>query len=148
MFSAKLILAAIAFASMSFAIPSSPVMRATPTITLCAGSLSNGCVGVPVGTDECVNFTARFTFLDKEVSAATIPGARRLLENLGIFRELEGPKSLRVLSENREFGCTHAGGFEDFVVLTGGSWSMFAVPGIKGTEDFNDLTSSISCSPL
>ncbi|KAJ6479543.1 hypothetical protein C8R47DRAFT_983412 [Mycena vitilis] len=105
--------------------------RAVPTVTVCTGSLGNGCVGIPVGTDECVNFNAGLTFLDKEVSAATVPAGY-------------------VCTFFEDYGCTSASGFEgpDVVVLTGGSWSMFAVPGVRGIQDFNDETSSFSCSPL
>ncbi|KAJ7640036.1 hypothetical protein DFH06DRAFT_1216425 [Mycena polygramma] len=126
MLSAKFVLTALALASMSMAAP-----LATPTVTLCTASLGVGCVGVPVGTNECVNFEEGLTFLNKEVSAAEIPDGF-------------------VCTFFEDFGCTSAGGFggPDVVVLTGGDWNMFSVPGITGTEDFNDLTSSISCSPL
>jgi hypothetical protein len=47
------------------------------------------------------------------------------------------------------FGCSNGGVNEhDVAVLTGGSWNMPKVQGIGGTQNFNDFTSSISCSPF
>ncbi|KAJ6493894.1 hypothetical protein C8R47DRAFT_1117754 [Mycena vitilis] len=133
MFSAKLVLsAAVACAYMASAIPSSPGPRVPPTVTLCTGSLGNGCVDIPVVTNGCgVNFTGGLAFLNKAVSAANIPGGY-------------------VCTFFKNHDCTSASGVEgpDVAFLTGGSWSMFAVPGARGTENFNDLTSSISCSPV
>jgi hypothetical protein len=34
----------------------------------------------------------------------------------------------------------------DVVFLQGGSWNLNAVPGIAGTVNFNDKTSSFTCS--
>ncbi len=49
----------------------------------------------------------------------------------------------------RDFGCLNSGvNGHDVAVLTGGSWTMSRVQGIAGTQDFNDKTSSFSCSPV
>jgi hypothetical protein len=45
----------------------------------------------------------------------------------------------------RDFSCST---YDRVALLTGGSWDMKAVEGLAGTENFNDLTSSISCSPI
>jgi hypothetical protein len=52
----------------------------------------------------------------------------------------------------RDFGCTASGtgnaGTDSQVFLTQGTWNFFSVPGLSGITNFNDLTSSFSCSPL
>jgi hypothetical protein len=49
----------------------------------------------------------------------------------------------------RDFGCLNGGvNNHGVAALTGGTWDMFKVQGITGAQDFNDLTSSISCSPV
>ncbi|KAJ7169190.1 hypothetical protein C8R43DRAFT_1121081 [Mycena crocata] len=143
MFSAKFILAAIVFASVAaasataaIAKPSAgvaqPIALAPATITVCSGALNppSGCVGIPVVSDSCVSLTGGLSFLNKEISNAKIPAGF-------------------VCTFFEDFGCSNGGvNGHDVAVLTGGSWDMFHVQGISGTQNFDDLTSSISCSPL
>ncbi|KAJ3727427.1 hypothetical protein C8R42DRAFT_716888 [Lentinula raphanica] len=104
---------------------------APATITACSGSLNppNGCVTIPVVSDECTNFTGGLSFLNKEVSNVQVPDGF-------------------VCSFYEDFGCLGSQNAHNVVVLTGGNWDMASVPGIASTQDFNDLTSSFSCSPV
>ncbi|KAJ7122162.1 hypothetical protein C8R44DRAFT_876471 [Mycena epipterygia] len=132
MFSAKFVLAALAFVALSSAAPVGPTPLLAPTITVCTGSISprNGCVDIPVVSESCINFTGGLTFLNKEVSHAQVPGGF-------------------VCTFFEDFGCINGGdNVDDVAVLTGGTYTMFNVQGINGAQNFNDLTSSISCSPL
>jgi hypothetical protein len=45
----------------------------------------------------------------------------------------------------RDFGCSTDDGV---ALLTGGSWDMKEVEGLAGIENFDDSTSSLSCSPI
>ncbi|KAJ6576679.1 hypothetical protein DFH09DRAFT_1150004, partial [Mycena vulgaris] len=136
MFTAKAILTALtvvavssATSASSAAIKSAPL--AAPIITVCSGSITppNGCIPIPVVSDACVNLTGKLSCLDKEISNAQVPGGF-------------------VCTFFEDFGCLNGGvNSHDVAVLTGGTWDMFNVPGIAGTQNFNDLTSSITCSP-
>ncbi|KAJ3926138.1 MAG: hypothetical protein NXY57DRAFT_1065168 [Lentinula lateritia] len=99
------------------------------TITACSGLPSNGCVTIPVVSDVCTDLTGGLSFLNQEISAVVVPDGF-------------------VCSFYEEFGCLGSQNAQNVVVLTGGTWNMFSVPGIAGTQDFNDLTSSFSCSPI
>ncbi|KAJ7476003.1 hypothetical protein FB451DRAFT_1557824 [Mycena latifolia] len=149
MFSAKIILTALAFVAVSSATPAltaavvataavmptaaaMPTPLAAPTITTCSGSLNppNGCVTIPVVSDQCINFTGGLSFLNKEVSNAEVPAGF-------------------VCTFFEDFGCLNGGvNDHDVAILTGGTWDMFNVHGIASNQNFNDLTSSISCSPV
>ncbi|KAJ7585894.1 hypothetical protein C8J56DRAFT_112184 [Mycena floridula] len=137
MLSAKLILAAFSTFVAVSAAPGAEALglrsgQASSTITVCTGSISpaHGCVTIPVVSDSCVNLKGGLAFLNKKISWARVPA-----EFVCTFFE--------------EFDC-HNGGVKhhDAAVLTGGTWNMAKVQGIAGTQNFNDLTSSISCSPL
>ncbi|KAJ7576021.1 hypothetical protein C8J56DRAFT_1171851 [Mycena floridula] len=137
MLSAKFIVAAFStFVAVSAAPGASDLGRrseqASPTIIICSGSVSpaNGCVTTPVVSDSCINLTGGLSFLNKEISGASIPAGF-------------------VCTFFEDFGCLNGGvNDHDVAVLTGGTYSMFNVQGIAGTQSFNDLTSSISCSPV
>ncbi|KAJ7576027.1 hypothetical protein C8J56DRAFT_1164404 [Mycena floridula] len=143
MLSAKFILAAfstfvaVSAAPSAAAVPSAGALarrseQASPTIIICSGSVSpaQGCVTTPVVSASCVNLTGGLSFLDKEISGASIPAGF-------------------VCTFFEDFGCLNGGvNHHDVAVLTGGTYSMFNVQGIAGTQSFNDLTSSISCSPV
>ncbi|KAJ7169387.1 hypothetical protein C8R43DRAFT_1156072 [Mycena crocata] len=134
MFVAQFILAALGFITVSSASPTAalakPTALAPATIQVCSGVAPNGCVLIPVVSDSCVNLTGGLSFLNKEISGATIPGGF-------------------VCTFFEDFGCSNGGvNHHDVAVLTGGSWVMSKVQGIAGTQNFNDLTSSISCSPV
>ncbi|KAJ7476025.1 hypothetical protein FB451DRAFT_1245529 [Mycena latifolia] len=138
MFSAKIILTALAFIAVSSATPAltaavvATAALAAPTITTCSGSLNppNGCVTIPVVSDQCINFTGGLSFLNKEVSNAEVPAGF-------------------VCTFFEDFGCLNGGvNDHDVAILTGGTWDMFNVHGIASNQNFNDLTSSISCSPV
>ncbi|KAJ7448578.1 hypothetical protein FB451DRAFT_763297 [Mycena latifolia] len=133
MFSCKLILTALAFAAVSSAAPSKPTPRAAPTITVCTEvDPTDGCVAIPIVSGGCIDFTVPggLSFLNKAVSAAQVPDGF-----VCVFFE--------------DAGCINGGtSNDDVAVLTSGTWNMLMVQGIAGTQSFNDLTSSISCSPL
>ncbi|KAJ7576026.1 hypothetical protein C8J56DRAFT_871029 [Mycena floridula] len=137
MLSAKFILAAFSTFVAVSAAPGAGALghrseQASPTITICSGSVSpaNGCVTTPVVSDSCINLTGGLSFLNKEISGASIPAGF-------------------VCTFFEDFGCLNGGvNHHDVAVLTGGTYSMFNVQGIAGTQSFNDLTSSISCSPV
>ncbi|KAF8910229.1 hypothetical protein CPB85DRAFT_1305768 [Mucidula mucida] len=70
------------------------------------------------------------SFLNKEISNAQVPGGF-------------------VCTFFEDFGCLNGGvNDHDVAVLTGGAWKFFHVQGIAGTQSFNDLTSSFTCSPV
>ncbi|KAF8909948.1 hypothetical protein CPB85DRAFT_1435426 [Mucidula mucida] len=122
----------IIFTALTLVASASAAALAPATITACSGSLNpaNGCVTIPVVSDTCTNFTGGLSFLNKEVSNVQVPGGF-------------------VCSFYEDFGCLNSGvNGHDVAVLTGGSWTMSRVQGIAGTQDFNDKTSSFSCSPV
>ncbi|KAJ6576677.1 hypothetical protein DFH09DRAFT_1149997 [Mycena vulgaris] len=137
MFSAKAILTALAFVAVSSATPTpssavKPAPLAAPIITVCSGSITprNGCVDIPVVSAACINLTGGLSFLNKEISNAQVPGGF-------------------VCTFFEDFGCLNGGvNSHDVAVLTGGTWDMFNAHGIASNQNFNDLTSSISCSPV
>ncbi|KAJ7915104.1 hypothetical protein B0H13DRAFT_413622, partial [Mycena leptocephala] len=98
------------------------------TITVCTGSLSppQGCLDIPIVSDACINFIGGLTFFNKEVSSAKVPGGF-------------------VCTFFEDFGCSTDDGV---ALLTGGSWDMKEVEGLAGIENFDDSTSSLSCSPI
>ncbi|KAF9001108.1 hypothetical protein BDQ17DRAFT_1358761, partial [Cyathus striatus] len=104
-------------------------IKASPSIILCSRSINpqNGCVIIPVVSDNCTSFTGGLSFLDETVSHAQIPAGF-------------------VCTFFSAFGCESSSP-NDRVILTGGTWSFFDVPGNTGDEDFNDEASSFSCSP-
>ncbi|KAJ7250274.1 hypothetical protein C8J57DRAFT_1521288 [Mycena rebaudengoi] len=92
------------------------------TVTLCTDPNGvSGCLNIPVNSDTCRSLTGGFRFLnDGGVSAAKIPA--------GVI-------------------CTFFDNTDtDVVFLQGGSWNLNVVPGIAGTVNFNDRTSSGTCS--
>ncbi|KAF8953059.1 hypothetical protein BDZ97DRAFT_2065872 [Flammula alnicola] len=128
MFSSKLFTSAAFFAAV-LAVPTELVPRTTSigaTVNVCE-NLDNptNCVAIPIVSDQCIDFSGGLSFLDNGVSSATVPDG---------------------------FVCTFfdqpncADG--DAVVLTPGSWNFFNVPGPSGSVNFNDMASSVSCSPV
>ncbi|KAJ6557553.1 hypothetical protein B0H19DRAFT_1261165 [Mycena capillaripes] len=115
------------------ATPTKPVTDASATIQVCTNSAGTQCVTVPVVSDNCVNLTGGLSFLNKEISTATIPGGF-------------------ICTFFQDFACTATGvvnaGTDSEIVLQQGSWDFRSVPGLSGTTNFNDLTSSFTCSPL
>ncbi|KAJ7588711.1 hypothetical protein C8J56DRAFT_1164473 [Mycena floridula] len=106
--------------------------QASPTITVCRGTVSppQGCVIIPVVSDNCISFTGGLSFLNNEVSGAQIPAGL-------------------ICTFFKQFSCLSAGGdVTDVAVLTGGTWNMTHVEGVAGFQSFNNVTSSISCSAL
>ncbi|KAJ7897683.1 hypothetical protein B0H14DRAFT_2676519 [Mycena olivaceomarginata] len=123
MFNSKALLVSTlaVLASIAAATPVGPVTVRTPvTVTVCSGGPGVGCAPVPTVSDTCVNLTGGLSFLNKEISTATVPGG---------------------------FVCTFFQ-TDSQVFLTQGTWNFFSVPGLSGITNFNDLTSSFSCSPL
>ncbi|KAJ7653751.1 hypothetical protein B0H17DRAFT_1147013 [Mycena rosella] len=144
-FSAKAILTALASAAVSTATPTAAIVptptwlteswQLTPaTITVCSGSISppNGCLTISVVSDSCVNLTGGLSFLNKEISWVQVPNGF-------------------VCTFYEDFGCLNGGinGHDvALFIFTGGTWDMFNVHGIAANQNFNDLTSSITCSPI
>ncbi|KAJ7704246.1 hypothetical protein B0H14DRAFT_3903635 [Mycena olivaceomarginata] len=82
---------------------------------------------------HAINLTGGLSFLNKEISTAVVPGGM-------------------ICTFFQDFGCTASGvvnaGTDSQVFLGQGTWNFFAVPGLSGTTNFNDLTSSFTCSPI
>ncbi|KAK7435113.1 hypothetical protein VKT23_019806 [Stygiomarasmius scandens] len=106
---------------------------ASPTITLCtAVNFGGTCIQLPVVSDSCTNFTGGLTVLNKELSSAVIPGGF-------------------ICTLFTDFGCSTASSQDsrDEAALVGGSYPNFSqLNGIAGIQNFNDVPSSFSCSPL
>ncbi|KAK6995908.1 hypothetical protein R3P38DRAFT_3423938 [Favolaschia claudopus] len=135
MFNSKALLATI-FAAISVAVasPVKPGTEASANIQVCTGvNPTAGCINVPAVSDACVNLTGGLTFLNKEITLAVIPGGF-------------------ICTFFEDFGCngsgTSNGGTDREVVLTGGTWDLGNIGGESGPINFNDLTSSFTCSPL
>ncbi|KAF7360619.1 hypothetical protein MVEN_00793600 [Mycena venus] len=137
MFNSKALLASTLAAILAFAAaaPAKPSPDASVTVEVCSGSVNpaNGCANIPVVSDDCIDLTGGLSFLNKEISNAVVPGGF-------------------ICTFFQDFGCIASGtgnaGADSEVVLSEGTWDFFSVPGLSGTENFNDLTSSFSCSPL
>ncbi|KAJ7347443.1 hypothetical protein DFH08DRAFT_809199 [Mycena albidolilacea] len=135
MFSAKFILTALAFAAISSAAPKAPKLTSA-SITVCTNKkLKGACVTLSVISDSCINFTGGLTFLNKEITSAQVPAGF-------------------VCTFFEDFGCEETGTKKhDAAALTGGTYNNFAKPGLGGVkglsgQNFDKLTSSISCSPI
>ncbi|KAJ7366107.1 hypothetical protein DFH08DRAFT_679562 [Mycena albidolilacea] len=110
------------------------MIQDTPvTVTVCTGAIGVGCAAVPTVSETCVNLTGGLSFLNKEISFATVPGGF-------------------VCTFFQDFGCTASGvvnaGTDSQIFLTAGTWRMSTAPGLSGPTNFNDLTSSFTCSPI
>ncbi|KAF7369533.1 HET domain-containing protein [Mycena venus] len=134
MFNSKALLTSTVAALFCF-VSASPVKPGTDvgaTIQVCT-SVGTGCVTLPVVSDECIDLTGGLSFLNKEISTADVPGGF-------------------ICTFFQDFGCVASGvvnaGTDSEIVLQEGSWHLTSVPGLSGTTNFEDLTSSISCSPL
>ncbi|KAJ7467889.1 hypothetical protein B0H11DRAFT_2191364 [Mycena galericulata] len=103
------------------------------SVEVCSAPVPTGCVTVPVVSDDCMDLTGGLSFLDEEITGVVVPDGF-------------------VCTFFQDFGCISSGkvnaGTDSEVVLQGGTWDMVSVPGLSGTTDFNDLTSSFSCSPV
>ncbi|TFK35299.1 hypothetical protein BDQ12DRAFT_759922 [Crucibulum laeve] len=126
----KFVLGALSLLVIASATPTALESRASPTVTVCTGSLqpANGCVTIPIVNESCVKFKGGLTFLNKKVSNALIPGGY-------------------VCTFFKNANCV-VNGASSAVFLTSGSWSFFSVPGASGLQNFNDQASSFACSPI
>ncbi|KAJ7585987.1 hypothetical protein C8J56DRAFT_50339 [Mycena floridula] len=137
MLSAKFILAAFSTFVAVSAAPGAESLglrseQSDPGFTICSGSINprQGCVDLPVATENCINLTGGLAFLNKQISATRF--------SVGL-----------VCTFFEDFGCINGGAdHHDVAVLTGGTWNFAQVQGIAGTQNFNDLTSSFSCSAV
>ncbi|KAJ7766272.1 hypothetical protein B0H14DRAFT_3592631 [Mycena olivaceomarginata] len=135
MFNSNALLASTfaALASFVAAMPIGPVTEIPVTVTVCSGGVGVGCANVPTVSDACVNLIGGLTFLNKEISTAVVPGGL-------------------VCTFFQDLGCTASGvvnaGTDSQVFLTQGTWDLREAPGLSGITNFNDLTSSFSCSPI
>ncbi|KAJ7707059.1 hypothetical protein B0H14DRAFT_3025656, partial [Mycena olivaceomarginata] len=106
--------------SFAAATPVGPVTEIPVTITVCTGGVGVGCAAIPI-----VSF-------NKQISTATIPGGF-------------------VCSFFQRFNCNASpvkGSTDSEIVLSPGTWNFKTVPGASGNTNFNDLTSSFTCSEL
>ncbi|KAJ7250294.1 hypothetical protein C8J57DRAFT_1474939 [Mycena rebaudengoi] len=125
MFSKSLMLFASIAAASALAVSPTPDVGTTVTVCSDVNGVS-GCATIPVNSDTCRSFTGGLSFLNDEVSAAKIPAGF-------------------VCTFFDAAGCI-SNTDTDVVFLQGGSWSFLAVPGIAGTVNFNDRSSSFTCS--
>ncbi|KAJ7431188.1 hypothetical protein B0H11DRAFT_2210464 [Mycena galericulata] len=132
----------VALFSVASAVPANLKKRGTDesaSVVVCS-SPSTGCVAVPVVSDDCVNLTGGLSFLNDEITTTEVPGGFvcTFFQAFGCTTGTGNPGI-----------CTAAGtGNVGQVVLQGGTWNMSVAPGLSGPVDFNDLTSSFSCSPV
>ncbi|KAJ7797016.1 hypothetical protein B0H14DRAFT_2912910, partial [Mycena olivaceomarginata] len=116
--------------SFAAATPVGPVTEVPVTVTVCTGGVGVGCVAIPIVSETCVNLSNGLSFLNKQISTATVPGGF-------------------VCSFFQRFNCNASpvkGSTDSEIVLTPGTWNFFNVPGLSGSTNFNDLTSSFTCS--
>ncbi|KAJ7935814.1 hypothetical protein B0H13DRAFT_1853925 [Mycena leptocephala] len=140
MFSAKLILTALAFAVVAAAAPSSAVKltQCSPTdLTAIKRNFANvqvcirdtdppeDCIILPIVDDTCLDLTGGLDRYNDVLSWVEVPN--------GYICEFF-----------EDFDCSTD---NDFVPLQTGDWDLFHVQGVFGTPNFNDLTSSIACFP-
>ncbi|KAJ7697977.1 hypothetical protein B0H14DRAFT_3904872 [Mycena olivaceomarginata] len=135
MFNSKALLASIlaaVLASLAAATPSGPGTDTSATVTVCSGGVGVGCADVSTVSDTCVNLTGWLAFLNKDISTATVPGGF-----VCTFFQIQ-------------LHCIWIvnAGTNSQVLLLQGTWDLSNVPGLSGPTNFNDLTSSLSCSPL
>ncbi|KAK7435119.1 hypothetical protein VKT23_019812 [Stygiomarasmius scandens] len=106
---------------------------AAPTITLCTSREFLGtCLSPSVVSDTCIDLTGGMTILNKELSSAIIPAGF-------------------VCTFFTQFGCTTVAesDSQDQLGLVGGSYPDFSsITGVDVVQDFEDVPSSYSCSPL
>jgi hypothetical protein len=51
------------------------MIQDTPvTVTVCTGGPGVGCASIPTVSDSCVNLVGGLSFLNKEITTATVPG--------------------------------------------------------------------------
>ncbi|KAJ7279390.1 hypothetical protein C8J57DRAFT_1221066 [Mycena rebaudengoi] len=125
MFAKSLILFASIAASSALAVGPTPDVGST--ITVCTSSnAKDGCLNIPINSDTCRSFTGGLSFLNDEISSAKVPDGF-----ICTFFDAAGCVS------NTD---------TDVVLLQGGTWNFLAVPGIFGTVNFNDRSSSFTCS--
>ncbi|KAJ6470456.1 hypothetical protein C8R45DRAFT_1015672 [Mycena sanguinolenta] len=103
-----------------------------PTLKVCSRDPPTGlCVTVPLVSDiPCIDMIGGWSGLNKEISSATVPHCF-------------------VCKFFQDFGCSTFGvpnaGTVSEVVPDHGTWNFSSVPGLDGTTDFKDLTSSFTC---
>ncbi|KAJ7611216.1 hypothetical protein FB45DRAFT_1119815 [Roridomyces roridus] len=128
-------LVALASKAAATVAPSKQGADTSPMVTLCPDvNPYRGGVNVPVVSDACVNLVGGLTFLNKEISSAIIPGGL-------------------VCTFFQDFGCFTVGlgnnnNQDAAVVLGEGTWNFGYLLGLSGSQNFNDMTSSFSCSPI
>ncbi|KAJ6527653.1 hypothetical protein B0H19DRAFT_1275023 [Mycena capillaripes] len=131
MFLAKFLLAALSLDAVSSSLPLGREL-ASPSITACSGTINppDGCASISVISAICINLTGNLSSLHKAVSWAQVPDG-----------------FVCTFFQHRD--CSNGGvNAHDVAVLEGGTWDMSDLQGIGGRHNFNDQTSSISCSPL
>ncbi|KAJ6470421.1 hypothetical protein C8R45DRAFT_1166031 [Mycena sanguinolenta] len=121
--------------SSALATPIEPDDYRNATLEVCSGSVTppTGCVTIPLVSDSCIDLMGGFSGLDKEISSAVVPDCF----------------SCRFF---QDFGCSTSGvpnaGTESEIVLPYGIWNFSSVPGPSGTTNFDNLTSSFTCSAV
>ncbi|KAJ7576528.1 hypothetical protein C8J56DRAFT_1060889 [Mycena floridula] len=130
MLSAKFILTAFStFVTVSAAAAGALRHRSEQisSVIVCIDLPANNCVAIPIIDGTCNNLTEGFSVFNDAISWAQVP---------------EG--FICVFFEN--FDCVHDG-VDDLVAFSLGTYDLTQVQGIFGSN-FNDLTSSISCSAI
>ncbi|KAJ6470494.1 hypothetical protein C8R45DRAFT_1015772 [Mycena sanguinolenta] len=132
-FKALLTTALVATLSVTSASPVKASPDVTPSITVCTSVEETGCLTIPIVSSACIDLTGGLAGFNQEISLAIIPDGF-------------------ICTFYQAFSCVESGtipgGTENEVLLQGGTWNFFSVPGLTGNTDFNDLTSSLTCSPL
>ncbi|KAJ6470476.1 hypothetical protein C8R45DRAFT_1166152 [Mycena sanguinolenta] len=134
--------ALVAVVSTEFAVlPTSSATASpatSPSIEVCTSSSAGRCATIAVVSTACVNLTGRLGWLNKNISTAIIPDG---------FVCTFFQRETSILANFRCASAAGTGNASD-VVLPGGNWNFCRVPGLDGMENFSDLTSSFTCSPI
>ncbi|KIJ31878.1 hypothetical protein M422DRAFT_36070 [Sphaerobolus stellatus SS14] len=102
--------------------------------TICTGNVSppEGCVGVPVIADSCVDFVGGLTVFNKAVSG------------------IQSPNGF-VCTFFVNFGCDSTSPTEEVIITAAPAINLGTTPvsnGLGQLVNFNDQASSFSCSPV
>ncbi|KAK7048829.1 hypothetical protein R3P38DRAFT_2871584 [Favolaschia claudopus] len=108
-----------------------PVTESTGVVKICTRDVTSpGCTDVAFNSGHCYNLDDGLSFFDKQISAVVVSAGH----GCTFFEEY-----------NCDTLGSHGNSNGD-VYLAEGTWNMNSVPGPDGTENFNDLASSFTCS--
>ncbi|KAJ7860767.1 hypothetical protein B0H13DRAFT_1900867 [Mycena leptocephala] len=106
----------------------SDAMPTRNEISADASGPPNNCFDISFDTGNCVPLLGNLGFLDKQLSWVQVPDGF-------------------ICTLFQDSGCIDGGKNEE-VVLQDGTRDLTNAPGLTGPTNFNDLTSSFSCSPF